>query len=276
MGQQLSQMTATGVEQAASASYAQTEVFFIQHCDYLMPRVHTMRTDLAQYYHSTKPSARLSYMTSNDEKVNFEINGTDLLMRELNIFCSTTANNRAVLEQLKQMAMTNNTTGATIYDLGKLMQADTVSEVNNTLKAAEEKMQAQKQQEQQQQAQMQQQQIESQEKQKKMELDAQELRDEKNRQRDILVAEIRAAGMGSMVDLNENKQSDYLDAMKDIKDSEQFQDQMNLQREKEANRMNNDSTKAQIEREKIQAQREIANKQLEIARENKNKFDEKE
>ncbi len=276
MGQQLSQMTATGVEQAASASYAQTEVFFIQHCDYLMPRVHTMRTDLAQYYHSTKPSARLSYMTSNDEKVNFEINGTDLLMRDLNIFCSTTANHRAVLEQLKQMALTNNTTGATIYDLGKLVQADTVSEVNNTLKAAEEKQNKQKQEEQQQQQQMQQQQIESQEKQKKMELDAQELRDEKNRQRDILVAEIRAAGMGSMVDLNENKQSDYLDAMKEIKNSEQFQDQMNLQREKEVNRMNNDSTKAQIEREKIQAQKEIADKQLAIARENKNKYDKKE
>jgi hypothetical protein len=276
MGQQLSQMTATGVEQAASASYAQTEVYFIQHCDYLMPRVHTMRTDLAQYYHSTKPSARLSYMTSQDENVNFEINGTDLLMRDLNIFCSTTANHRAVLEQLKQLAMTNNTTGATIYDLGKLMQADTVSEVNGTLKAAEEKMQKQKQQEQQQQQQMQQQQLESQEKQKKMELDAQEMRDEKNRQKDILIAEIRAAGMGSMVDINENKQSDYIDAMKDIKDSEQFQDQMSLQREKETNRMNNDSQKNQIEREKIQAQKEIANKQLEIARTNKNKFDEKE
>lgn len=276
MGQQLSQMTATGVEQAASASYAQTEVFFIQHCDYLMPRVHTMRTDLAQYYHSTKPSARLSYMTTNDENVNFQINGTELLMRDLNIFCSTTANHRAVLEQLKQMAMTNNTTGATIYDLGKLVQADTISEVNNTLKAAEEKQQKQKQEEQQQQQQMQQQQIESQEKQKKMEIDAEEMRDEKNRQRDILVAEIRAAGMGSMVDLNENKQSDFLDAMKDIKDSEQFQDQMNLQREKETNRQNNDSVKAQIEREKIQAQKEIANKQLEIARENKNKFDKKE
>jgi hypothetical protein len=276
MGQQLSQMTATGVEQATAASYAQTEVYFIQHCDYLMPRVHSMRTDLAQYYQSTKPSARLSYMTSNDEKVNFEINGTDLLMRDLNIFCSTTANHRAVLEQLKQMAMTNNTTGATIFDLGKLVQADTVSEVNNTLKAAEEKQQQQKQQEQQQQQEMQKQQLESQERQKKMEIDAQELRDEKNRQRDILVAEIRAAGMGSMVDIDQNMQSDYLDAMKDIKDSEQFQDQMNLQREKETNRQNADSTKAQIEREKIQAQREIANKQLEIARENKNKFDRKE
>jgi hypothetical protein len=271
MGQQLSQMTATGVEQAASASYAQTEIFFMQHCDYLMPRVHTMRTDLAQYYHSTKPSARLSYMTSDDEKVNFEINGTDLLMRDLNIFCSTTANHRAVLEQLKQMAMTNNTTGATIYDLGKLVQADTVSEVNNTLKAAEEKQNKQKQEEQQQQQQMQQQQMESQERQKKMELDANELRDEKNRQRDILVAEIRAAGMGAMTDIDKNMQSDYIDAMKDIRNSEQFQDQMNLQREKEVNRMNNDSTKTQIEREKIQAQKEIADKQLAIARENKTK-----
>jgi hypothetical protein len=123
---------------------------------------------------------------------------------------------------------------------------------------------------------MQQQQLESQEKQKKMELDAAELRDEKNRQRDILVAEIRAAGMGSMVDLNENKQSDFLDAMKDIRDTEQFQDQMNLQKEKETNRMNNDSQKNQIEREKIQAQKEIADKQLAVARENKNKYDKKE
>jgi len=40
--------------------------------------------------------------------------------------------------------------------------------------------------------------------------------------------------------------------------------------------MNNDSTKAQIEREKIQAQKEIADKQLAIARENKNKYDKKE
>ena len=78
--QQLSQMTATGVEQAANASYAQTEMYFVQHSDYLMPRVHEMRTDLAQYYHSTKPSTRLTYITSQDEKVNFQINGTDVTL----------------------------------------------------------------------------------------------------------------------------------------------------------------------------------------------------
>jgi hypothetical protein len=37
--------------------------------------------------------------------------------------------------------------------------------------------------------------------------------------------------------------------------------------------MNAESTKAQIEREKIQAQKEIADKQLMIAQENKNRFD---
>ena len=82
MGQQISQQTATGVEQALNASYAQTEIYFIQHSDYLMPRVHQMRTDLAQYYHSNNPSTRLTYVTSADEKVNFSIEGTDLLLRD--------------------------------------------------------------------------------------------------------------------------------------------------------------------------------------------------
>ena len=85
MGQQIAQQqTATGVEQAMNASYAQTEQYFTQHSDYLMPRVHQMRTDLAQYYHSKKPSLRLQYITGNDEKINFQMNGTDLLMRDFN------------------------------------------------------------------------------------------------------------------------------------------------------------------------------------------------
>ena len=275
MGQQIAQMTATGVEQAAAASYAQTEVFFIQHCDYLMPRVHQMRTDLAQYYNSTKPSARLSYITAADDKVNFEINGTDLLMRDLNIFCSTTANHRAVLEQLKQMAMQNNTTGASIYDLGQVVQSESISELSTALKDSEQKQQAQKQQEMQQQQQMQEQQIQSQQEIEKMKIDAQAMEKEKDRQRDILVAEIRASGYGAMGDVNKNEESDYQDAMKDIRQSEQYQQQTDLQREKQSNENIRQSQKMDIERQKLQTQREIADKQLQIARENKNKFDKK-
>ena len=275
MGQQLSQMTATGVEQAAAASYAQTEVFFIQHCDYLMPRVHQMRTDLAQYYNATKPSARLSYITTADEKVNFEINGTDLLMRDLNIFCSTTANHRAILEQLKQMAMQNNTTGASIYDLGKVVQSESIAELSSALKDSEQKQQAQKEQELQQQQQMQQQELQSQQEIEKMKIDSVAAEKEKDRQRDILVAEIRSAGYGAMVDVNKNMESDYEDAMKDIRQSEQYQQQTDLQREKQSNENMRQSQKMDLERQKLQTQKEIADKQLQIARENKNRFDSK-
>jgi len=273
MGQQLSQMTATGVEQAAAASYAQTEVFFIQHCDYLMPRVHQMRTDLAQYYHSTKPSTRLTYITEADEKVAFQIEGTDLLMRDLNIFCSTTANHRAVLEQLKQMAIQNNTTGASIYDLGKIVQSDSIAEINTVLKMSEQKQQQMKEQEMQQQQQMQQEQLASQEKQKQMDIQATADRDDKMIQKDITVAEIRAAGYGSMVDLNENQMSDYRDAMKEIRATEAYQQQTDMQRQKQSDDMVKHSQKMDIEQQKLQIQQDIANKQLEIAKVNKNKYD---
>ena len=273
MGQQLSQMTATGVEQAQSASYAQTEVFFIQHCDYLMPRVHQMRTDLAQYYNSTNPSARLTYLTSADEKVNFEINGTDLLMRDLNIFCSTTANHRAILEQLKQMAMNNNTTGATVYDLGKIVQSDSIAELNTVLKDSENKQQQQKQQEMQSQQQMQEQKIKADADEAQKRRTYEETQKEKDRQNEVLIAEIRSAGFGAMQDVNKNEISDYQDAMKDIRQTEQYQAQTSLQRDKDTNRMIIDRNKIDLEREKLNVQRDIANKQLEIARVNKNKFD---
>jgi hypothetical protein len=273
MGQQLSQTTATGVEQAMQASYAQTEIYFIQHCDYLMPRVHQMRTDLAQYYHSTKPSARLTYITSADEKVNFEINGTDLLLRDLNIAISTNANHRSILEQLKQMALQNNTTGASVYDLGKIVQSDSVAALNVVLKESEQKQQAQKEQEMQQQQQMQEQQLQKQQEIEQMKIDSVAAEKEKDRQRDILVAEIRAAGYGASADVDQNQMSDYRDAMKDIKETEQYQEQSGLQREKESNRMTIENQRTQLERQRMQNEREIADKQLQIAQENKNKYD---
>jgi hypothetical protein len=238
-----------------------------------MPRVHQMRTDLAQYYHSTNPSTRLTYITSADEKVNFEINGTDLLMRDLNIFTSTTANHRAILDQLKQMAVQNNTTGASIYDLGKIIQSDSIAELNAAMKDSEQKQQQQQQQKQQQEQQMQEQQLQALQQQERMKIDSQAMEKEKDRQKDILIAEIKAAGYGSMVDLNKNQQSDYKDEMDNIRKTEQYQQQTQMQREKQTNDMTKHNQKISIEEQKIQAQRDIANKQLQIAKENKNKYD---
>jgi hypothetical protein len=274
MGQQIAQQqTATGIEQAMNASYAQTEQYFTQHSDYLMPRVHQMRTDLAQFYHSQKPSLRLQYITTNDEKVNFQINGTDLLMRDFNIFCTTKTNQRQVMEQLRSLAMNNNTTGASIYDLGNVIKSESVAELTGVLKDAEQKNIAQKQAEMQQQQQMQQELLASQERQKQMDLQFKSDEAEKDRQNDVLVAEIRAAGYGAMMDLNENKVSDFNDSMKEIRQSDQYREQMSFKREQEINKSSMNAQKIELERQRLQTQREIADKQLEVARENKNKYD---
>ena len=238
-----------------------------------MPRVHQMRTDLAQHYHSTKPSARLNYITSLDERKNFEINGTDFLLRDINVFATTKANQRAILEQLKQLALSNNTSGASIYDLGNIIKSDSISEVTHILKAAEKKSDAVRQQEMQQQQQMQEQMIQSKQQEEQLKLEFQASEKDKDRQADILIAQIRSAGYGAMQDINQNMQSDYMDALDQIQKSENYQSTMDLTREKEANKIMTSREKLNVEREKINAQREIANTQLRVAQENKNRFD---
>ena len=273
LGQEITRQTATGIEQSINASYAQTETYFIQHCDYLMPRVHQMRTDLAQYYHSTKPSTRLNYITSLDERKNFEINATDFLLRDINVFATTKANQRAILEQLKQLAINNNTSGASIYDLGNILKSDSIAEVSHILKQTEKKADQIRQQEQQQQQQLQDQMLEAKQQEQQMKLQFESEEGEKDRQANILIAQIRSAGYGAMMDINKNEQSDYLDVMDKIQQSENYQQTMSLNSEKETNKMMQSREKIAVDREKINAQKEIAQTQLKIAQENKNRFD---
>jgi hypothetical protein len=276
LGGPVSQETATGVTASMNQSYAQTETYFIQHCDNLMPRVHQMRTDLAQYYHSTKPSVRLSYITSEDEKVNFEMNGTDLLLRDLNVFATTKTNHRQTLEQLKQLAMTNNTAGASIYDLGNVLKADNIAEVSHILKESEEKQRKMKEAEMQQMQQMKEAEIQAnqQEAQMKMQFEAEE--NQKDRENRIVQAEIRSAGYGAMQDINQNQVSDYQDALKDIRETDKYREQMNVKREDRLAKTAMHKDTLQLKKEELQTKREIADKQLQIARENKNKYDVKE
>ena len=274
MGQVSSQETATGIEQSINASYSQTEMYFVQHSEYLMPRVHQMRTDLSQYYHSNRPSVRLSYMTTMDEKVNFELNGTELLSRELNVFVTTKVNHKQVMEQIKQLAIQNNTAGASIYDLAEIVKADSMSEVTHVLKSIQQKTDMQRQEEMQQQQSLQQQQIQAQqqmlEAKQKYEAEQKAL----DRQTQIDVAEIKGAGY-QVGDQNQNQQSDYLDSLQYLDKKRQNDENIALKREQEVNKNNRESLSLDLKRQELNTRREIADKQLQVAKENKNKFDKK-
>lgn len=275
MGAVNGQETATGVEQAINMSYSQTEIYFTQHSEYVMPRVHQMRTDLAQYYHSKRPSVRLQYLTTMDEKVNFEINGTDLLLRDFNVFCTTKVNTRQVMEQIRSLALSNNTSGASIYDLGNIIKSESIAEITHVMKNIEQKTTAQRQEEMTQQQSMEQmrQQAETERQQQKLQWEAEQA--ELDRENDLQIAEIRAAGYGSMQDINKNNQSDYLDSLAYLDKRRAQNEDANFKREQELNRSNQNREKMNLQREELATRKEIAEKQLEVARTNKNKYDKK-
>ena len=271
--EELSEMTATGVEESKEQTFAQTEMYFTQHSDYLMPRVHTMRTDLAQYYQSNNPSVRLQYSTSEDERVNFQMNGTQLLLRDINTFCSTNINSRKIMEQLRSLALNNNTSGATIFDLGDILKADTIAEITEVLKTVKENQQQQKLDDQQHEQQLQQQQEEAaaQQLQATQQFTAQQ--GDLNRQNKIVVAEIMASAGGTQQDINDNGQSDYLDSLEQIQKQEAFSQEMDLKRESANDKRQQHTDNIQLGREKIAAEDRRARAQIAVARINKNKFD---
>ena len=269
MGQNITTETATGIQQSLNASYAQTEMYFVQHSDYLMPRVHQMRTDLAQYYNSTKPSVRLQYMTTANQKKIFEINGTELLMRSLNIFISTKANHRNVLEQLKRLAIENNTSGASIYDLGNIIKSESISEVSRILKESQDRLEQQRQQEMQHENEMQQKQLEFEQQQKIQDMQFEASENQKDREARIIERQIQAAGYGSMQDLNQNQNSDYLDALDRIQASQEYSETMDLERQKQISKENYDKQVIDLKREDLKLKKQISDNNLMIARENK-------
>src|SRR5690606_9803500 len=167
--------------------------YFVQHSEHLMPRIHQMRTDLAQYYQSTNPSIRLQYMTSLDEKINFQINGTELLGRDINVFTSSKVNHKQVVEQIRNIALNNNTAGASIFDLGTVAQAGSLAEINTAMKTIEEKAQKQLQDERNHEMELEKMRIQEEKDKLAAEQRFEAEENERNRENAIQVAEIRAS-----------------------------------------------------------------------------------
>jgi hypothetical protein len=67
--------------------------------------------------------------------------------------------------------------------------------------------------------------------------------------------------------------SDFKDAMNDMKETARYREQMNIARDQNIMKQSEIKSKMEIEKERLRTQQSIANTNLEIARENKNKYD---
>lgn len=189
--------SATGVQAAQSNSYTQTEMSFVKHMNFLMPRVKQMMLDAAQYVNSSKKNIRIYYMNSAEENAFFEIEGTRLLLADFDVYCTTKSDAREVLNQLKQLALNNNTSNASLADLAKVIESNSVNEIINTLKLSQQKLEEQQQAQQQHESDMQQQAQQAALQQQQTVWDHEDQMEDKKMANQRYIAEINAVAKGT-------------------------------------------------------------------------------
>lgn len=265
------EMTATGVEQAISASYSQTEQYYIQHSDELMPRVHQQRTDLAQFYQSKNPSIRLQYIAKDDEKIMFLLNGNELIGRDINVTCRTRVGMRNILENIKQMLLRDNTLKTPLWDKIRAVKADDMADLDQAISQMEQKDMKEKQAEQQ--AEQQQQQADQQHEMQMLQ-EKQQFEAEQNREKiegENYRAELNAASKAATAKPPDEGEKAYLDATKVERQQSQHEDKMDLDREKlmTGNRLK--MTDQQIQQGKIHEESKRTAADIQVAKINKKK-----
>jgi hypothetical protein len=265
LGEVVAQETATGVQQAVAASYAQTEWYFEQHMNHLMPRVRQMMLEAEQFLCAEKPWVSVKYMNSQEENTFFKMEGWRNLLTDLNVVCKSTANVKATMQMLKQALIQNNTAGGSLYDLAQVALSNSPAELISKLKKADEDRKAQVEQQQQHEKEMQQQQQQFIEK----ERIASEQRDDywkqKQMELDLQLTEIKAAGY-STEDLNTNQQSDALDFIKEQNRNAEKGNDIAFKQGVHEDKMNLERIKLDLQRQKIETDKIIQQQEAQDVR----------
>lgn len=270
LGEVTASESATGTEAALNNSFAQTEKWFTIHSDWVMPKVYSMMINAAQYYNSTKPSASLQYITSDAKKIDFQLTGVDWLARAFNVFCTTQVKTQQLLNQLKQLAIQNNTTGGSLFDLSSILKSESIAEIDAATKLAEQKIMQQQQMAHQQDMEMEKARQDALNKQEaeKNALDWRKAMLESETEKEV--AYIKASGYGNGQDMNANGQSDFLDNMAKMQQNQdQFNQKMNHERQKEQNKVISDQQNRQLQREKLQTEKQKSSNEVKVAKINK-------
>ena len=270
MGSINSQETATGVNQAINNSYSQTELYFYNHTN-LMRELKSMILDAEKYIESKKPVSRVNYLNSDVENVLFEIDTEDLLLRRFNIFLTNSTDSQRVLEQLRQLAIQNNTSGASMLDLATIIESSNVREIKDTLAASLQNFQKQEEAKRQHEQQMLQQQLEAQAAEKEKERQFIADQNERNRLKDMYVADVKATGMSRENDIDQSGINDALEVSRfNLEQEKSYSDILNKEQDRNMKQKEYQS-KVAIEKEKVNLKKqEIASKermkQMEISR----------
>lgn len=261
--------TATATKEGLTQSFSQTETWFAWH-DNVMQQVYQTMLEMAQYTELQKPTSTLNYLNSELETVFLRITKNELL-RELFVFVTSYAEDRVTLEQLRSLAQPALQNGAELLEIFDLYTASSERSLRKVLEGVQERkasMEQQKMEQQQQQLEMQNQQFQA-----KMQMEAQQKAEEA--QRDDMNKELDRQNRLDVERLRGIANESSYSQDKDL--TPLLIQQANVAKEQSKMRfeqMKNDEQIKLKNRELDLKEKDIDTK-LQIAKQNKNKYDKK-
>lgn len=144
--------TATGINTAMSQTALNVQRYYTDFFEYKQ-RCLTMDLDIAQYTQSQQKDVTISYTKSDQSRVFIKMLGTELLLRNMHVYVVNSQLLLQQLQQIKNLFLQSNTTGATPLDLVEVITANSPAALKVKLKesmqqqeAKEEKLQQSQQQ----------------------------------------------------------------------------------------------------------------------------------
>ena len=250
MGAVQERETATGVTQAVNNSYAQTEQLFMDHSN-LMREFKEMLIDAEKFMESKKPISRIQFYNSDEENIMFELDTDNILLRRFKLYLTSKPDTARILEQMRQLAIQDNTSGATTLDKVVMIESSNIRQIKDTLAASIQKLEQQQQQQRDHEQQMNQEQIAAKKEEKAMDQAFEAEENEKDRVKDMYIAEVKAVGFAKDNDVDNSGFNDALEVAKfNQTNDKNYTDMINKQTEAQRKEAFDDK-KISVERQKL-------------------------
>ena len=276
MGSIAASETATGTRTAMAQSYSQTEPLFVAH-EYVMGQLYQAIVDAALYTESKKPQSTLSYITNEGESAFVQVNGTDLSLRDIQVFLTNRPEDQQMFNELRGLAQAVIQNGGTLYDVIELYSTKSMREMKKTFKELRDKMDQQQQQQielQQQQQQQQAQQAQAALEQARVMKQEDQINSDRQNELDrvnkkeIAIINAMAKGPGVAADMDESGAPDILELSKLEAETNKANREYQGKMAEIQSRNSMAQQKLQLERDKIKLARENQANDLAIAKEN--------
>ena len=276
------QETATGIRTSQTSSYAQTEVWFDKFSRF-QQRTAEMQINIAQWLQHEGKDVTVNYTDSDLTRQFVSIIDPDLPLRRFKIYTRNNTKRRSELELLKEVYMRDNTISKNLEDMAEVVSADSTAKIIQLARLSRKQkdlMEQQQQQQQMQMMQMQQQGEMAKEEQKhknKIELEKVKGEIALNKQAILALGFAKPSEEGTTDEtplVIEQLKASTQDLERKYKERVAASDLRQRQLDSDR-RFMLDQQANQVKAQEAAARVEVANKQLQVAQTNKNRYDKK-